>query len=66
MATLSEQIERLAAALGARSIHLVYLHQGGQWLVIAMWNEDELVRFGNRDTAEEAIEAAMEGSRGDE
>ena len=61
--SLTAQIERLAATLGAGAVHLVHLRQSGRWLVIVMWSADEMVRFTVCDTAAEAVEAAMKGGR---
>ena len=58
----TEQIEQLAATLGAEAVHLVHLRQGGRWLVIVMWSADEIVRFGICDMAAEAVEEAMKRS----
>lgn len=59
---IAEQVERLAAALGADAVHLVHLRQSGRWFVIALWGEDETARFRAADTAEGAIGEAELGA----
>ena len=58
---LAEEIERLATAMGAYTVHLVYVVSLGRWAVICLWDGGEVAQFSCKETPEEAVGLAVQG-----
>ena len=57
---LAEEIERLATATGADTVHLVYVVSLGRWAVICLWDGGDVVQFSPKETPEEAVGTAVQ------